>query len=57
MLWRKYHFGGTETFEEYVDHQKGQIITFVDVKKKIMEAQKLPELLKIWQKVENLLKP
>jgi len=54
-FWRKKHFEGTESFEEYLDNQKEIVLNLIEYKNEIVNAKELPEMLKVWEKVKNLL--
>ncbi|MFX0006303.1 MAG: Rab family GTPase [Promethearchaeota archaeon] len=54
-LWRKYHIGETDSFEDYLDKQEEYVLSLAEYKKHIMNTKELPEMLILWKKVEKLL--
>ncbi len=54
-LWRKNYFEGTESFEEYLDTQKENVLNLAEYKNELVNAKELPEISKVWEKVKNLL--
>jgi len=56
-LWRKNYFGETESFEDYIDKQKENLLNFAEYKNEIVNAKELPEMVKVWKKVKKLLNP
>ena len=54
-LWRKNYFEGIESFEDYLDKQKENILNLTEYKNVIGNAKELPEMLEVWEKVKELL--
>jgi len=54
-LWRKNYFESIESFDEYLDKLKENILKFSECKNEIASAKELPEILKAWEEVKKLL--
>ena len=54
-IWRKHHFGDTESFEAYLEKQKENLLNLTNYKNEIMDAKELPEMLKFWDVAKRLL--
>lgn len=54
-FWRKNYFGEIESFVEYLDNQKENVLNLAEYKNELVNAKELPEMSKVWEKVKNLL--
>ena len=51
-LWRKSYFGKVLSFDEYTDKQRKLILHLTEYKNEIINANDIPETMKIWENVK-----